>query len=309
MATEKKVSIVVPVYADWPSLKACIGSLKTNVDTRHKIMLVNDCGPEADSLERKIKEAIKKNNNFHYYRNPENLGFVKTCNRAVFELDKTGNDILLLNSDTKVTSGFLEELREILSSNHKIGTVTPRTNNATIATVPLASIHQKGINPGESYKIFKKIKTKLPRYNEIPTACGFCVLIRRKVIKKYGLFDEIFGKGYGEENDLSMRIKKHGYINVLANHAYVFHLEARSFTMGTKTELLKKNRAILDERYPNYSRLVRGYINQAMAREKDAEASAGVSYKLQEEGSLRRLIKSNKHTHRVARGIKKYLTS
>ena len=268
---KNKVTVVVPVYADWESLKGCINSIKKYVSPEHNIILINDCGPEADILEENINEIIKKRPNYKYYRNSKNLGFLKTCNRAVFELDKSNNDILLLNSDTKLTEGFLEEMLDLLSIDNKIGAVSPRSNNATIATVPLSSAPEKGIGPEKSYKLFKALKKRLPRYNEIPTALGFCVLIRRTVIDKYGLFDEVFGKGYGEENDFSMRIKQGGYISVLSNWSYVFHMEARSFTMKTKLELIKKNRAILDKRYPEYTELVRSYIKQALLREEGSQ--------------------------------------
>ena len=268
---KNKVTVVVPVYADWESLKGCINSIKKYVGPEHNIILINDCGPEADILEENINEIIKKRPNYKYYRNSKNLGFLKTCNRAVFELDKSNNDILLLNSDTKLTEGFLEEMLDVLSNDNKIGAVSPRSNNATIATVPLSSAPEKGIGPEKSYKLFKALKKRLPRYNEIPTALGFCVLIRRTVIDKYGLFDEVFGKGYGEENDFSMRIKQGGYISVLSNWSYVFHMEARSFTMKTKLELIKKNRAILDKRYPEYTELVRSYIKQALLREEGSQ--------------------------------------
>jgi GT2 family glycosyltransferase len=276
MSMTKPVTVIVPVYADWPSLADCINSLKEYVDTRHTILLVNDCGPEADALEKNIKEVIKNDRRFRYYRNPKNLGFVKTCNQSVKVLDKTKNDILLLNSDTKATEGFLEEMLEVMYSESKIGAVSPRTNNATIFTIPISAMANRGLEPQKSYEVFRKTSPKLPRYNEVPTAHGFCMLIKRIVIAKYGLFDEIFGKGYGEENDFSMRIKKHGYINVVANRAYVFHMEARSFTMERKSLLIKTNRAIIDERYPSYKNEVNNYIRSELTR----EGSDSLGYKL-----------------------------
>jgi GT2 family glycosyltransferase len=262
------VTIVIPVYADWSSLGDCLDSLAKYVDTtRHKIMIVNDCGPEADELEKRIQESIKSREGFEYYKNPGNLGFLKTCNKAVFELDKTKNDILLLNSDTKVTKGFLEEMSAVLSCSDKIGAVSPRTNNATLATIPLSAAKQKGIDVQKSFKVFQKIKNGLPRYNEVPTVHGFCMLIKRTVIEKYGLFDEVFGKGYGEENDFCIRIKKHGYLSVLANHAYVFHLEAKSFTFASKNKMLERNLKILYERHPEYRQQVRDYMETALKRE------------------------------------------
>lgn len=269
-----KVTIVVPVYADWPSLKDCLDSLKQFVNASHNIILVNDCGPEADLMERKIIAAIEGHHNFTYFRNTKNLGFGETCNRAVMELDTTDNDVLLLNSDTKVTEGFLEEMLGVLYASDKIGTVSPRTNNATIATVPLSSMQIKGIEPEKSYKIFQKLQQKLPRYSVVPTAHGFCMLLRRSLIKKYGLFDEVFGKGYGEEVDFCQRIKKHGYLSVLANRAYVYHLEARSFSLATKQRLIAEHSQIINRRYPTYSQAVREYIKEALFREEGIKVPA-----------------------------------
>ncbi|MBW3569320.1 glycosyltransferase family 2 protein, partial [Candidatus Parcubacteria bacterium] len=60
MTASNKVTIVIPIYGDWPSLSDCIESLKQNVDfDKHKAILINDCGPEADFIEGKIKQSIK----------------------------------------------------------------------------------------------------------------------------------------------------------------------------------------------------------------------------------------------------------
>ena len=274
MAASHPVTIVVPVYGDWPSLSECIAALKEHINHDvHRVMLVNDCGPDAELIEKSIKKSIKGHENFIYYRNPKNLGFIGNCNRAVLELDDTNNDILLLNSDTKVTAGFLEEMITALYSAEDIGAVSPRSNNATIATVPLSAAPQKGIESGKSYQIFQKIKNKLPRYVKVPVAHGFCMLIRRDLIKKYGLFDPIFGKGYGEEVDFCMRIKQKGYTSLLANRAYVFHLEARSFSLETKAKLLEENNKIVWSRWPKYRQSVREYMADAVARETAIEES------------------------------------
>ncbi len=302
----QNVTIIVPVYGDWPSLKQCIESLKQYVDTNHTVMLVNDCGPDVDLMEKNIKEAIKAFKNFIYYRNKNNLGFVGTCNRAVLELEKTDNDIMLLNSDTRVTKGFLQEMLAVLYSDQEVGAVSPRSNNATLATVPLSSAPQKGLGEDKSYEIYTKIKSKLPRFNQIPVAHGFCMLIKRSLIKEFGLFDPIFGKGYGEEVDFCMRISKKGYKCLLSNWAYVFHLEARSFSLETKAKLLEENNKIIWERYPDYRQLVRDYMSEALVREGKIEQEAGYANKMDAKEKLKRLIRRNKNIHRLARGLKSY---
>lgn len=297
---KKPVSIIVPVYGDWPSLKVCIKSLRKHVDTNiHKVILVNDCGPKADFIEEKIKASIKNTKNFFYYRNKKNLGFVGTCNRAVLEIDKSKNNVLLLNSDTKVTHGFLDEMIEVLDCSDNNGAVSPRSNNASIATIPLESAIQKGVGGRRSYDMYRKIKDLLPRYYVAPVAHGFCLLIRRDLIDKFGLFDKEFGKGYGEEVDFCLRIKKKGYLSLLANHAYVYHLEGKSFSLKTKAKLLDEHNKILWERYPDYRQSVRDYMNKVLEEEGEIQKKAGISVRLNVKQKIKTIAKRNRTTRRL----------
>lgn len=257
----KNVTIIIPVYADWPSLSQCIDSVIKHVSTRHSVILVNDCGPQVDELEKNIMAKIKRQTNMMYFRNEQNLGFVKTCNKAVYELDKTNNDILLLNSDTIVTDGFLEELQYVLYASDHHGTVCPRSNNATIATVPyLNADNTDDRSLDYSYKVYERIKLLLPRFHVVPVVIGFCMLIKRDLIRDYGLFDEVYRLGYGEECDFCQRINRYGYSSVMANHAYVYHLESRSFESDKKAKMKALNEKVLHERYPYYDELVQRYL-------------------------------------------------
>lgn len=253
------ISIVVPVYSDWSSLSLNIASLKKFFGNHEGISIhyVNDCGPEADDLEKKILENIRGYSNFFYHRNEKNLGFVKSCNRATFKLIDQTNDVLLLNSDTRVTKSFAYEMRHILYSEKRIGAVTSRSNNATIWSVPMTGkfAHHRLL----SYTLYQAIKRDLPDKYITPTIHGFCVLIRREVLDKYGLFDEVYGKGYGEENDFAMRIRSHGWKCAVANYSYVFHYESRSFGNETRNKQIAMNEKILVERYPDYRHLVQEY--------------------------------------------------
>lgn len=256
-----KVTIVVPIYKDVDSLIRCIISLKNYVDNRHKILLINDRSQDYKEVEFEILNLIKGDSRFEYHLNSVNLGFVKTCNKAVYDIDKTGNDILLLNSDTVVTEGFLEEMISILCLNEKHGVVCPRSNNASILTVPYNYLGNRMDMVEESYVCYQKIKTLLPKYSIIPTAVGFCMLIRRHLIDNYGLFDEIYSPGYNEENDFSMRINRYGYSLIMSNYSYVFHCESKSFSSDQKKELNKTNLQKLVNRYPYYFDVVSKYLN------------------------------------------------
>lgn len=257
----KKVSVIVPVYKDWPTLEVCIKSLLKYLDKEHQIIIVNDMSVEWKHLEDNIKGLIKDKENCYYYKNEENLGFIKTCNRAVFELDSSNNDILLLNSDTEVTEGFLEEMLEVLYQSEKHGAVCPRSNNATLLTFPIKNNYGELLSPERSYECYSRVRGLLPRTKIIPTGVGFCMLIKRDLLETYGLFDEVYGLGYNEENDFCMRINQYGYSILMANYAYVYHFEGKSF--GDKKKMLDdRNAKILNKRYPYYSGIVNLYFNK-----------------------------------------------
>jgi len=248
----KPVTIVVPVYKDWKTLERCIASLERHVQPPHRILLINDQSNEAIDLEKKTLAAIDGKPGFMYERNPCNMGFVKTCNRAVYHLDTTSNDILLLNSDTEVTEGFLEEMSEVLNISEKHAVVCPRSNNATILSIPYQLEEPRELHGDRSLLYHQRVAEHLPRYFIIPTGVGFCMLIRRSIIDNFGLFDEVYGLGYNEENDFCSRINRYGYSAVMANRAFVFHAGTCSFTPEQKTLQDKTNEHILSGRYPEY---------------------------------------------------------
>ena len=257
-----RVTIVIPVYADWPTVRSCIEAVRAHADADdYDVLIVNDCGPEADELEAGILGLIDGDPQFRYVRNPENLGFVRTCNRAVLELDATANDILLLNSDTEITPGSLDELRRVLALSERHGAVCPRSNDATIASIPF--LRRQSHSPRSARRareVHDALATELPEFSIAPVAVGFCFLIRRSLVARFGLFDEIYGRGYNEENDLCMRMDAAGYASVIANRAFVLHVGSSSFGAAQRNELEARNSIVLRQRYPFYPRAVAEFI-------------------------------------------------
>ena len=84
----------------------------------------------------------------------------------------------------------------------------------------------------------------------MPLLNGFCLLIRRAAIDAIGYFDEeAFGAGYGEENDYCLRARAAGWGLALADDAYVFHAQSRSYSHSRRRELSERAGQILTERY------------------------------------------------------------
>lgn len=265
----RAVTIVVPIYGDWSSLERCLASVLETVDLDiHSLLLVNDCGPNADELEANVLEAVAGRSGVSYHRNPKNLGFVETCNRAVYELDTTDNDVLLLNSDAALAPGALDELIHILNAAEHHGAVCPRSNNANIASLPFfhrATETADNTEEGDDRHAFDVVSPLLPRWYISPVAVGFCLLVKRSLIKNYGLFDPIYGLGYNEENDFCMRINAAGYSSLIANRAFVSHVGSASFDTALKKKIDADNHAELVARYPFYLDAVQNFVTYTYA--------------------------------------------
>lgn len=196
-------------------------------------------------------------------RNRTNMGFVRTMNLAVAEAVASGCDLLTLNSDTRVEPGALTEMARVLATDSTIGFVNPRSDNATIATLPVAE-SWRGLPGATQAQAFARLARQLPEVRYVPTVVGFCMLVRWDILAEFGGFDEIYGAGYNEENDLVMRASRCGYRAVQANHAFVWHDGEASFAGAAQTRdtLELANRAILDRRYPEYAGYTNSFFDQ-----------------------------------------------
>ena len=247
----KQIDIIVPIYNAYEFTEECIKSVIKNTDlVVHTLVLINDKSPDEKILPMLLKY---KNENTDkkivVLDNEQNMGFVKTVNKG---MQYSENDVILLNSDTEVTEGWTEKIQKCAYSNEYIATVTPLTNNGTIASVPNFGVDNdlpENMSLEEYAKMIEEISKN--RYPQLTTGNGFCMYIKRDVIKELGLFDdETFGKGYGEENDFCYRALDHGYTNVLCDNTFIYHKGTQSF----KKENLTASRAALIEEHMNLLR-------------------------------------------------------
>lgn len=253
----RDVSIIIPVFGAAENLCICLQSLSLHAPVDCHIFVLDDGTPDNSISECCSRSALA---NLTYVRSQSNRGFVTTCNWGWKDVAPKNNDILLLNSDTEVTSGFLQEMLRVLYLHERHGVVCPRSNNATIFSIPPEG---PSIPSTIAYHTWKQINPDLPDYTVMPTAVGFCMLIKSIILERFGLFDEIYSPGYNEENDFVCRINRYGFSAVAANHAFVFHYESSTFGARRK-ELERKHREILLSRFPEYERNVSEYFQYSI---------------------------------------------
>ncbi|WP_238322356.1 glycosyltransferase [Vibrio mexicanus] len=218
-------------------------------------MVINDCSPEPELTVRlrELSQVLP----FTLIENKSNLGFVQTVNKGMRISNK--NDVLLLNSDTVVTSYWLDRILETAASDSSIGTVTPFSNNATICSYPRFCADNE-LPSSATLEELAAVVSQNEGIVDLPTAHGFAMFIKREALDEVGLFDDQkWGKGYAEENDFSLRASRLGWRNVMATNAFVHHLGSVSFAEDSES-FIAKNLQKLNGIYPDYSLSVQRFI-------------------------------------------------
>jgi GT2 family glycosyltransferase/glycosyltransferase involved in cell wall biosynthesis len=254
-----RVDIVVPVYNAAADLARCVESVLAHTTGDWRLLLIDDASPDPAIASYFARLESRKLPQVRLLANASNLGFTLTANRGMTEA-RPGADVVLLNSDTVVTRGWLDKLARCAASDARIGTITPFSNNAEICSLPRFCVNNAwdaGRDPGSLVSALEQ--AAVPTYPDLPTGVGFCLYVRRALLDAIGKFDPIFGLGYGEENDLCLRAATAGYRNVLCDDAFVLHLGGSSFG-DKRAALTERNTALLLERHPHYLDLVHGYI-------------------------------------------------
>lgn len=261
---QDRIDVIIPVYRGKIETLACIDSvLAAKVDAAYDLIVIDDASPEP-ALTAALKDHARKHG-YTLLHNAENLGFVGTVNRGMAL--SGDNDVVLLNSDTEVADGWLDRLKAAAYSAPRIATVTPLSNNATILSVPMPKGQETlpwGLDLSGINGLCRRENDG--RVIDLPTAHGFCMFIRRDALSELGLFDaETYGKGYGEENDFSMRAATAGWRNLAACDVFVFHKGSVSF--NDRSERVATNLARLAETYPDY----RGHVHRFIAADPMAQ--------------------------------------
>jgi len=222
LAEEKRTyDIIIPVYGALPYLEQCIKSILKNTKHPYNLIIIDDGNAPL------IKEYLRTIKSARIITNKKNLGWLKSCNIGI---ENSENNVILLNSDTLVTEGWLEKMDRCAHSDSRIGMVNPLSNSAEFLSIPYP-LEFNSIPAGFTLESFSNLISELSecRYPSIPAAPGFCLLIKREIFNRIGILDEKVKLGCGEDDDFYMRAKREGYEVVCCDDAFVYHYGKERF--------------------------------------------------------------------------------
>lgn len=212
-----KVSIIV-LYFNEPKLTIdCLASLQAINYPRYEIIVV-DNGSALD-IAKSVKKQFPR---VTVLRNEKNEGYAEGNNIGYKKA--TGEYILLLNNDAIVEKNFLNPLVNALEKDKHIAGVQPK-----ILQYP----HKEMIDSVGSYFMYsgflyhfghnKEDQEKYNHASEIFSMKGACMLLRKSVVDKIGLFDKDYF-AYFEETDLCQRIWLSGWTIQYIPISKIYHI-------------------------------------------------------------------------------------
>jgi|GEM_PF-5132 len=236
-----RVSIIVPAYNKFELTYHCIASIALAYNkTSYEVILADDCSTDETSEAENIIE------NLVISRNPENLRFLRSCNRAA-KIAK-GEFIIMLNNDTEVTSFWIDELINKLDEDQTIGMTGSKLLNLDGSLQEAGGIVWEN---GQPWNVGRDRNPMTPEFNyarEVDYLTGAAMCIRSSVWDEVGAFSEELVPCYYEDTDIAFKVRDAGYKTVYVPHSQVVHFEGQSH--GTDvTKGLKRYQVINEQTF------------------------------------------------------------
>jgi tetratricopeptide (TPR) repeat protein len=233
------VSIIIPAFNQLAYCQACVASLQRCTDRSYELILVDNgstdgVGPFFDSV---AKATV--------IHTGENLGFAGGVNRG---LAVSEGHVVLLNSDTLLSPGWLGRLEAALLCSDDIGMAGPVSNNASGVQQPdgLTLVREENAEAVAQERAVSH-QGQVAYVNRL---VGFCMMIREEAREEVGLLDERFGIGNFEDDDYCTRVRQAGFKLVVAEDCFVFHHGGKTFSgMGLEGDAFQ---ALMDENRTKY---------------------------------------------------------
>lgn len=244
------VNIIIITTDQFKFIHECIGSVLSSNYKNIKIYLVDN-----NSKEQRYSEfynSVKFLKKIKFLRMNYRTGFGGACNFALKKIKK--GYVVFLNDDTIVSKNWLTPMVDYMEKHPDVGAAQPKIKSMKKKSYFEYAGGAGGFMDKYGYpfcrgRIFFTTEKDKGQYDDeidVAWTTGNCMITKMSVIKKVGLFDEIF-LIYQDEADLCWRMHFQGYRLMYLPMSEVYHYG--SGTMGGpspwKTYLHHRNGLIL----------------------------------------------------------------
>jgi len=238
-------SIIIPVYNNLVYTLPCLHSIYA-IKSRapFEVIVVDDCSTEDYSVLKREYPQVK------LIRNERNSGFLLTVNRGAREA--SGEYILILNNDTEVLPGWLDELATALYHHPEAGMI-----GSQLIHMRTGTLQESGdliCKNGEMLPLGRGAEPDHPEFSffrEVDFVSAASIILRKRVFEEMGGFDTSYAPAYYEDPDLGLRLQKAGYHNYVMPLSRVMHMEMASYGNALDSRC-ERNRRFFFDRWKNY---------------------------------------------------------
>ena len=221
----KKISIIILNYNGKKLLKKFLPSVVKHSDPKLSRVYVVD----NNSTDGSIQLLNDKFHSVTIISHKKNYGYAGGYNKCISKI--SSNYYIFLNNDVEVTDNWLKPMLDAFEANSNMGACQPKILSYNdkkyfeYAGAAGGYIDFLGY-PYCRGRIFDSLEKDEGQYNnKIKTfwSSGTCLMVRSKIFKNSGGFDEDFF-AHMEEIDLCWRISKMGYDNFCIPSSKIYHL-------------------------------------------------------------------------------------
>lgn len=234
-AARPEVTVIIPVFKNLRYTLRCILSIAQSTDkTPYKVVVVDDQSPDGSGIW--LQENLGDLPSIDVIINQENLGFLRSCNAAAKAVATPY--LFLLNNDTYVLDGWLDELYAVLMRHPDCGLTGSKLLYPDGSLQEAGGIiwnDASGANFGRGQDAWK------PEFNyqrDVDYISGASIMTPTHVWQELGGFSEEFAPAYYEDTDYALKVRQMGLRVIYQPLSSVIHFEGVSsgtdITQGTK---------------------------------------------------------------------------